>query len=281
MFRAGFHTGYVPVGVLRLTKAQLDGPSVDPRFEDDFFIDLIFAPVVELKAGDPVMSPATSNKAPTDLGLKLDRDTTEACEEFMHRDERFWEAVSSRKLKSRRRTARKFFTSSSRERFSIGGDDIHIPDEDNTGSNSDAGRTARQDSITRQAADTAMRISDEDLILALSEATEESGSRTHQGSQSTPSAKGANLPDDLSFLEDMDFKTPGSSRPAANTVGGQSSELKTLQDFEDELGLGDFSISPHGRLSTEKITQLQSVVEDDIDELEKYLQSLSAAPVSK
>ena len=48
MFRAAFHTGYVPSGVLRLTKAQLDGASTDNRFDDDFFIDLIFAPIEKL-----------------------------------------------------------------------------------------------------------------------------------------------------------------------------------------------------------------------------------------
>jgi hypothetical protein len=45
MFRTGFHTGYVPSGVLRLTKAQLDGSSSDPRFDEDFFVDLIFSPI--------------------------------------------------------------------------------------------------------------------------------------------------------------------------------------------------------------------------------------------
>ena len=45
MFRTGFHTGYVPSGVLRLTKAQLDGSSADPRFDDEFFVDLIFSPI--------------------------------------------------------------------------------------------------------------------------------------------------------------------------------------------------------------------------------------------
>jgi protein-tyrosine phosphatase len=45
MFRCGFHTGYVPSGVLRLTKAQLDGSSSDPRFDEDFFVDLIFSPI--------------------------------------------------------------------------------------------------------------------------------------------------------------------------------------------------------------------------------------------
>lgn len=45
MFRTAFHTGYVPSGVLRLTKAQLDGSSTDPRFDEDFFVDLIFSPI--------------------------------------------------------------------------------------------------------------------------------------------------------------------------------------------------------------------------------------------
>ena len=43
MFRAGFHTGYAPAGVLRLTKVQLDGANTDDRFDEHFFIDLIFA----------------------------------------------------------------------------------------------------------------------------------------------------------------------------------------------------------------------------------------------
>ena len=34
MFRAAFHTGYVPCGVLRLGKAQLDGACVDSRFDE-------------------------------------------------------------------------------------------------------------------------------------------------------------------------------------------------------------------------------------------------------
>ena len=42
MFRAAFHTGYIPPKVLRLTKAQLDGACSDDRFSDDFFIDFIF-----------------------------------------------------------------------------------------------------------------------------------------------------------------------------------------------------------------------------------------------
>lgn len=45
MFRAAFHTGYVPPNVLRLTKSQLDGACSDKRYPDDFFVDLIFEKV--------------------------------------------------------------------------------------------------------------------------------------------------------------------------------------------------------------------------------------------
>lgn len=33
MCRAAFHTGYVPHGILRLSKSQLDGACLDPRFD--------------------------------------------------------------------------------------------------------------------------------------------------------------------------------------------------------------------------------------------------------
>lgn len=38
MFRAAFHTGYVPCGVLRLTKQQLDGACADDRFHQVLFL---------------------------------------------------------------------------------------------------------------------------------------------------------------------------------------------------------------------------------------------------
>ena len=44
MFRAAFHTGYIPQLVQRLPKSQCDGAVLDSRFDTDFFVDLIFAP---------------------------------------------------------------------------------------------------------------------------------------------------------------------------------------------------------------------------------------------
>ncbi len=50
MFRAAFHKGYAPPRVLRLTKAQLNGVCEDGRFDDGFFLDLIFEACNEASA---------------------------------------------------------------------------------------------------------------------------------------------------------------------------------------------------------------------------------------
>merc|ERR1711916_31343 len=44
IFRCAFHTSFIPSGVLRLTKAQLDGAYKDDRVGTDFFIDMMFSP---------------------------------------------------------------------------------------------------------------------------------------------------------------------------------------------------------------------------------------------
>jgi hypothetical protein len=249
MFRAGFHTGYVPAGVLRLTRVQLDGPSLDARFHEDFFIDLIFAPVVD--AGDNCPSPT----GPSDQGMTLDKDTAEACEDLIHKDVRFWETIANRKLKSRRRAARKFL-SASQERFSISDESTHNELPLPPSSSIISTRMETQES----AGSTTGGISDNDLILELSMAEADSrfNSPTH-------AVKGA-------FLDDFDFQTP----VATTTTGGAHSELKALDDLEKELGIDEFVIPKPDGSGQKKLAELQSAVEDDIDELEKYLLSLSS-----
>ena len=247
MFRAGFHTGYVPVGVLRLTRAQLDGPATDSRFGDDFFVDLIFAPVVD--------DPDHAASKPSDMGLSLDKDTAEACELFMHRDARFWEAIHTRKTRSRRRASRKYM-SSSKERFSIA-DDILIPD---TAPSMDDGIAKKEEA----------GISYEDLIAELSRAEAETD-------VTTPAIKAEKAHDstfasDLAFLED-EFSTPATG--PVDRIGTSNAE-KALEDLEKELGLEEFILPKPDDSSHKKIAQLQSAVDDDIDELERYLNSLNS-----
>jgi hypothetical protein len=42
MCRAAFHTGYVPHGILRLSKSQLDGACLDARFDQVVGLFILF-----------------------------------------------------------------------------------------------------------------------------------------------------------------------------------------------------------------------------------------------
>lgn len=97
MFRAAFHTGYVPCGVLRLNKAQLDGACADDRFEDDFFIDLIFAPVTSKPVERSDSDTENTAVARRERGLVVEAEARDAYDEMLHRDSRFWDEVSNRK----------------------------------------------------------------------------------------------------------------------------------------------------------------------------------------
>ncbi|KAF4047481.1 C2 domain of PTEN tumor-suppressor protein [Phytophthora infestans] len=98
MFRGAFHTGYIPQGILRLTKAQLDGACSDPRFDQDFFVDLIFAdvetegkiPTASTSGNEPVNSPKSE-------GVSLNEEDRQAYEDMLHRDEAFWQDIEDRK----------------------------------------------------------------------------------------------------------------------------------------------------------------------------------------
>jgi hypothetical protein len=116
MFRAAFHTGYVPPNVMRLTKSQLDGACDDVRFNDDFFLDLIFEPVsaetasklLQEKeneasatgAGPPAVvedSHHPSSEAAHTLAGGATTVTASAYDSMLHRDSRFWDVISARR----------------------------------------------------------------------------------------------------------------------------------------------------------------------------------------
>ncbi|TDH72467.1 hypothetical protein CCR75_006099 [Bremia lactucae] len=97
MFRGAFHTGYIPQGILRLTKAQLDGACSDSRFDQDFFVDLIFA---DVETGDNASSVDASDEAvntPKSEGVSLNEEDRLAYEDMLHRDEVFWQDIEDRK----------------------------------------------------------------------------------------------------------------------------------------------------------------------------------------
>jgi protein-tyrosine phosphatase len=124
MFRAAFHTGYVPCGVLRLTKAQLDGACSDARFDEEFFIDLIFAPVEKANRNPATPGVGAPSSTPSDSGLMIDLSSSDKYEQSLHRDTRFWDAVAARKTRSKKRRSRKYL-SSSNDQFSISDEAIN------------------------------------------------------------------------------------------------------------------------------------------------------------
>lgn len=249
MFRAAFHTGYVPCGVLRLTKAQLDGASSDDRFEDDFFIDLIFAPIEKSDAS----SNSTTSSTPTDSGLVIDSLSTDRYEMSLHRDSRFWESVAARKLRSKKRRSRKFI-SSTQEKFSIGDDYQTSAFEDELNEIKFSTKTSNN---PIPSGNSISNLSDEELIMQLAQVQE---------SETTP-------------IRPISSATSISSTKV--TPSQATSELLALEDLEKELGLDDlnlFKTSTASGVTVVETTEVTStkVDEDNLDELEKYLESLNS-----
>lgn len=131
MFRAAFHTGYVPPNVMRLKKAELDGACTDKRFQDDFFLDLIFEPCdaemaskhlsgkadAEATAAETMNAEESQNEASerrsrgTMAGsevqgaqeVKKETESQQATviasayDSMLHRDSRFWDVIAARR----------------------------------------------------------------------------------------------------------------------------------------------------------------------------------------
>lgn len=280
MFRAAFHTGYISGGVLRLTKAQLDGSAADSRYSEDFFIDLIFAPMTGNVGG--VSGEGSSNSTLLPEAAEADK-----YESSIHKDARFWESVSARKLKSKKRKTRKFMEST-QEQFSIA-DDVKFLQE--------------QDSMTEISFMTgpdkasSNYENDMDLIKQLALAEDDSPTSSNHNSSSTLTEQG--IDDDFALIGSK--KKTASSVPEAPSTpvntGIAKGELQALEDLEKELGLSDLHLFSNEKATkgSNKATTSSATTsapaaapstpssntsllddDDNLDELEKYLQSLSS-----
>eukprot|EP00980_Cylindrotheca_fusiformis_P017585 scaffold5517_cov135-Cylindrotheca_fusiformis.AAC.15 len=103
MFRAAFHTGYVPPSVLRLTKTQLDGACSDNRYPDDFFLDLIFEEVdtetaIKHFENQEDVAEDTQRRGGTEPEKgKGPVITASSFDTMLNGDSRVWDVISSRK----------------------------------------------------------------------------------------------------------------------------------------------------------------------------------------
>jgi hypothetical protein len=269
MFRAGFHTGYIHSGVLRLTKSQLDGPNTDDRFPDDFFIDLIFASV------DTTSNNNSNIMGLSDAGITSDVPN-DLCEQMLQKDVRFWESVTQRKIKAKKRKSRKFLSATS-DKFSISDDDKpsnlsepqYIEEVVNSyyESNSDHDATKKQSDLDLiQQLTLAENDNDFDMILQ-STANDKINSNV---SNMTTEHNKMDTNDQLGVDSRSLVKSTKENNPSA------SLELKALEDLEKELGLDMGSIES---VKTSTVVDTSKAVSsvDDLEDLEKFLESLSAS----
>ena len=286
MFRAAFHTGYVPCGVLRLTKAQLDGACSDPRFDEDFFIDLIFAPIEKIGGTGSANAAGSVVGVPTDSGLVIDAVSADKYENSLHKDSRFWDAVSARKTKSKKRRSRKYVQSTA-DQFSIFEDSGSMAiDEGNL--DSIRFSTVGPEGDLSIASGGVSGMSDMELIMQLARAEED---RLGDG-------------DEEGETEGDAGRDQGKDR-GRDKKGKANVELQALEDLEKELGLNELQLfldgpstkagggggaaaggggtgtdtgrtdTPGGKATTTATKAAADDDDDNLDELERYLQSLS------
>ena len=270
MFRAAFHTGYVPSGVLRLTKVQLDGAGADPRFSDEFFLDLIFAPIEPNSTGTAGSSAEGSDKPPSDSGIQVEGEFSERYEQTLHRDVRFWESIAARKNKAKRRRARKF-VSTTHDQFSIGEDD-----KGGGGSTEIVFSNSHSHSSSDISPDDdGLAASNMDLIAALAEAEDFGDEDMGLGG-----GNGDDDDDASGFVPisaaavDAASAVPAPTTPAAKEA---NDNLAALDELEKELGIDGDSMFVAEQSFTPKGAGAgaDTSIEEEFDELEKYLESLA------
>mmetsp|Transcript_331 Transcript_331/g.819 ORF Transcript_331/g.819 Transcript_331/m.819 type:complete len:794 (+) Transcript_331:54-2435(+) len=110
MFRAAFHTGYVPPNVLRLTKSQLDGACSDKRFQDEFYLDLVFEKLdaealskhIEASGGDGGEEGGSGDNDKDEGNEKQSKGTgpivtASTVDTMLQGDSRFWDVIADKR----------------------------------------------------------------------------------------------------------------------------------------------------------------------------------------
>lgn len=230
MFRAAFHTSFVSGGVLRLNTSQLDGCYEDSRFDDDFFVDLIFAPIessskptvamsveatIPPNENDPVAIASASEEVaqPNDAGLFMDSSAVDTYEMSLLKNNSFWDSLADRKNGTKKKKPRKFFDMA--KTFCIG-------EETPAKSNPLNGSLSAFKKSLQVPAPTS-GLSDSDLISRLADA--ENGVRVRLGSEEDEKVEDTRL-DLLTPLGDI--RTQQQADDITNN--------DAIKDLDDEFG---------------------------------------------
>lgn len=205
---------------------------------------------------------------PTDSGLVIDAISTDRYELSLHRDTRFWESVSQRKARSKKRRSRKFI-SETQEQFSIG---------DDYGFNDDLNEIKFTPSPIKVPINPSL-LSDEELIMQLAQAEDNESILPPKISSASSAAAADNSANvELQALEDLerelgldDLNLFKSNTPTTNPIPSSNS-TSSLHSSNTTAGSGT---TTSATVASTTVNASSVTDDDNLDELEKYLQSLS------
>lgn len=260
MFRAAFHTSFITGGVLRLHKSQLDGCYEDTRFHEDFFIDLIFAPIESKSSATIAMSvesaaPPLENTPiaiatisdevahPNDGGLFMDSSAVDAYEMSLLKNNSFWDSLTDRKNGTKKKKPRKFFDMA--KTFCIGDETPVKPNPLNG--------TLSAFKKSLQIPTPSSSLSDSDLISQLVDA--ENGVRVRLGSEEDEKTDDTRL-DSLTPLGDI--HTQQQIHDLSNN--------DIIKDLDDEFGADLTEDEKWLMGEIEKVNNLDENEDDDDDD---------------
>mmetsp|Transcript_46 Transcript_46/g.65 ORF Transcript_46/g.65 Transcript_46/m.65 type:complete len:690 (+) Transcript_46:1-2070(+) len=272
MFRAAFHTGYISSGVLRLTKSHLDGACNDSRFEDDFFVDIIFAPVEkeeERSPGKPENAQNAEKESLGEGGIKIKASEANSFDAMLHKDKDMWEQIAQRKTlrESKLKKVSSAHEASSAlpfQKFSIAGDSLDIDDEeeiDFSPSSASASKKVTEDLPPPPV------YNNSDLLQQLAAAELD-----------TPEESSELKADAVDVNDLSSSPVQATPLPPSNV----SQELSALEELEKELGLEGINLAPDlsdvtGNVEGKKNSFDDLSLDDDLEGLEDYLQTLTSS----
>ena len=174
---------------------------------------------------------------PTDSGLVIDATSADKYESSLHKDSRFWDAVSARKIKSKKRRSRKYLSSTA-DQFSIFDDSVGNIGVEDGGNNLDSIRFSTIVADMDHAGNGGgggngvSGMSDSELIMQLARAEED---RLGDGEDYDDEGKGTNGTAPTPT-------TPTQSNSKTGTTNKSNVEMQALEELEKELGLDDLQL---------------------------------------
>ncbi|KAG7393382.1 hypothetical protein PHYPSEUDO_009586 [Phytophthora pseudosyringae] len=304
MFRGAFHTGYIPQGILRLTKAQLDGACSDPRFDQDFFVDLIFADVETEGKTATADASCEAVSTPKSEGVSLNEEDRQAYEDMLHRDEAFWQDIEDRKKrlqKQREEHLKKKKAEAEAKAAAAAAAAAAAEAEAKANAEAEA-EAAKKAQVAQKQNSFSISGTDEDAVGAKEKVNrkgswnEEKDKELMSELESLTSSALAKAAEDAGEEKGDDATTSASGKDESTELSIEFDEMKNL---EKELGLQSFSsdlaslpdgkIDPQMELLDAELKGLEGLSPkagddtddvmnfgaDDFEELEEYLSGLS------